>query len=214
MWIEGKHRCLWTHGIPGAGKSILASFVAEEVNKHCTSFSNQSSKLGHAYYYCYYGHKQDESSHFLRWIIGQLTRQSSKLSNEVHDMFKSGREPSVTALLSALHSTISFFTQVYIVLDAVDESMPRDELLRVIHTISIDERFSVISIFVTSRQYIDIENVMTTCSIPITMSNSFIEEDIGTLVRSTVQSDAKYKRWPVDLICELQDTIPKKAQGM
>ncbi|KAF2449270.1 hypothetical protein P171DRAFT_480367 [Karstenula rhodostoma CBS 690.94] len=75
LWIEGKHRCLWIHGIPGAGKSILASYLAEKIENYCTASSSGSSKLGHAYYYCYFGHNQDEASHFLRWIIGQLCRQ-------------------------------------------------------------------------------------------------------------------------------------------
>ena len=106
------------------------------------------------------------------------------------------------------------FERVYIVLDAVDESMPRADLLRVIRDLSTDTRFSALSLLVTSRQYIDIEQVLEACSIPITMSNPFVEEDIWTLVHSTVQSDARYQRWPEDLRREMQDTIPKRAKGM
>ena len=106
------------------------------------------------------------------------------------------------------------FERVYLVLDAVDESMPRADLLRVIRDLSTDARFSALGLLVTSRQYIDIEQVLEVCSIPITMSNQFVEEDIRTLVHSTVKSDERYKRWPEDLRCEMQDTIPKKAKGM
>ena len=214
LWIEGKHRCLWIYGIPGAGKSILASYVAEEIEKHCTSSSSESSKLGHAYYYCYFGHNQDESSHFLRWIIGQLCRQSTKVPEELQNIYKSGKTPTLSRLLSVLHSTMEGFERVYLVLDAVDESMPRADLLRVIRDLSTDARFSALGLVVTSRQYIDIEQVLEVCSIPITMSNQFVEEDIGILVHSTVQSDERYQRWPEDLRCEMQDTIPKRAKGM
>jgi hypothetical protein len=214
LWIEGKHRCLWIHGIPGAGKSILASYLAEEITKHCASSSSESSKLGHAYYYCYFGHNQDESSHFLRWIIGQLCRQSNKVPKELQDLYNSGISPSLSSLLSALHTAMRDFKRVYIVMDAVDESMPRADLLRVIRDLSTDDRFSALGLLVTSREYIDIEQVLEICSIPITMSNQYVEKDIGTLVRSTVQSDEKYRRWPEDLKCEMQELIPKKAQGM
>ena len=214
LWIEGKHRSLWVHGIPGAGKSILASYVAEEIEKHCNSSSTNKSKLGHAYYYCYFGHNQDESSHFLRWIIGQLCRQSTRVPEKLQDIYKSGKAPTLSSLLSVLHITMEGFERVYLVLDAVDESMPRADLLRVIRDLSTDARFTTLSLVVTSRQYIDIEQVLEVCSIPITMSNPFVEEDIRTVVHSTVQSDARYQRWPEDLICELQDTIPKKAKGM
>lgn len=214
LWIEGKHRCLWIHGIPGAGKSILASYLAEVIEKRCTSSSNGCLKLGHAYYYCYFGHNQDESSHFLRWVIGQLCRQSTKVPEELQNIYKSGKTPTLSSLLSVLHHTMEGFERVYLILDAVDESVPRTDLLRVIRDLSTDARFSALGLLVTSRQYIDIEQVLESCSIPITMCNPFVEEDIGTLVNSTVQSDARYQRWPEDLRHELQDTIPRKAKGM
>ena len=188
--------------------------MAGEVEKHCASFSSENSKLGHAYYYCYFGHNQDETSHFLQWIIGQLCRQSTTLPEKLQNVYKSGKTPSLSGLLSILHSTMEGFERVYLILDAVDESMPREDLLRVIRDLSTDTRFSTLGLLVTSRRYIDIEEVLESCSIPITMSNSFVEEDIGTLVRSTVRSDARYQRWPEDLICELQDTVPKRANGM
>jgi hypothetical protein len=106
------------------------------------------------------------------------------------------------------------FKRVYLVLDAVDESMPRIDLLRIIRDLSTDARFSSLDLIVTSRQYIDIEQVWEICSIPITMSNPFVEEDIGALVRTTLQSDAKYQQWPEDLKIEMQDAIPKKAKAI
>jgi hypothetical protein len=214
LWIKGQHRSLWIHGIPGAGKSVLASYLAEEIEKHCTSSSSENAKLGHAYYYCYFGRNQDESSHFLRWIIGQLCRQSTRVPEKLQDIYKSGKAPTLSSLLSVLHITMEGFERVYLVLDAVDESMPRADLLRVIRDLSTDARFTTLSLVVTSRQYIDIEQDLEVCSIPITMSNPFVEEDIRTLVHSTVQSDARYQRWPEDLRCEMQDMIPKKAKGM
>lgn len=214
LWIEGEYRCLWIHGIPGAGKSILASYLAEEIQKFCTSSSNNHLKLGYAYYYCYFGHNQDDSSHFLRWIIGQLCRQSTNVPQELQDTHKSGRLPTFLSLLSILQSTLEEFRRVYIVLDAVDESIPRDELLRVIRDLTTDVRFSNLSLLVTSREYIDIEQVLEACSVPIDMSNSFVEEDIRTLVYSTIHSDAKFQRWSEELRREMLDVIPKKAKGM
>jgi hypothetical protein len=214
LWIDGKHRCLWINGIPGAGKSILASYLAEEIEKHCSSSSSVNLRLGHAYYYCYFGHNQDESPHFLRWIIGQLCRQSNQVPKELQNIYKSGKSPTLSSLLSVLHSVLRQFKRVYLVLDAVDESMPRADLLRVIRDLSTDIRFSSLGLVVTSRQYVDIEQVLESCSISITMSNPFVEEDIRALVHSTVRSDARYQPWPEDLKCELQDTIPQRAKGM
>ena len=175
---------------------------------------HKSSKLGHAYYYCYFGHNQDESSHFLRWIIGQLCRQSTNVPDKLHDVYRSGQAPSLSSLLDILHNVLEGFERVYVVLDAVDESIPRADLLRVIRDLSTDTRFSNLGLLVTSRQYIDIEQVLEACSIPITMSNSFVEEDIGVLVQSTIQSSVTFQRWPEDLRNEMQERIPKQAKGM
>lgn len=92
--------------------------------------------------------------------------------------------------------------------------MPRDDLLRTIRDLSTDPRFASIALLVTSREYIDIEVVMNACSTPIGMSNPFVEEDIRTLVRATLQSDSKYRKWPKILQSEMEDTIPRKAEGM
>ncbi|KAL9617227.1 MAG: hypothetical protein Q9160_007955 [Pyrenula sp. 1 TL-2023] len=214
VWIKGKHRCLWISGIPGAGKTILASYLAEEIERRCTSSSSESLKLDHMYYYCYFGHNQDESTHFLRWVIGQLCRQSSRIPQEVLDMYESGKSPTLSQLLSALCSTLEVFERAYVVLDAVDESLPRADLLRVIRDLSQDARFSALGLIVTSRQYIDIEQIMGSCSMPVPMTNQFVEDDIRALVHSTIQKDARYQKWPEDLKREMQDTVPKKAEGM
>ncbi|KAF2108168.1 hypothetical protein BDV96DRAFT_692846 [Lophiotrema nucula] len=212
LWMEGKHRCLWITGIPGAGKSILASYLVEKIQKHCTSSSSKSLKLGHAYYYCYFGHNQNEASHFLGWMIGQLCRQSGRVPEELQKAYKSRRSPTLSSLLAILHSTLGAFERVYVVLDAVDESLSRADLLSVIGNLSTDPRFSCLGLIVTSRVYIDIERVMKTCSVQITMSNPFVKEDIGTFVQSTLNSDARYQRWPEDLRLEVQHETTKRAK--
>jgi len=134
--------------------------------------------------------------------------------DELQDVYTSGQDPSLSSLLDILHNVLEEFERVYIVLDAVDESIPRADLLRVIRDITTDTRFSTLGLLVTSRQYIDIEQVLEACSTPITMSNSFIEDDIGILVQSTIQSSVTFQRWPEDLRHEMQERIPKQAKGM
>jgi hypothetical protein len=131
-----------------------------------------------AYYYCYFGHSQDEAMAFLRWIIAQLSRQAEVVSILVHDLFRRGGEPSIQELLDSLEQLLQFFGRVYIVIDAVDESNPRHDLLEVIHTLVTDPRYSHLQILVTGREYVEIERVTEKISVFVPMSNSLVEQDI------------------------------------
>jgi hypothetical protein len=74
-WLEGKTRCLWLHGIPGAGKTVLASFLVDQAQAAClklTITASQGKPVVCVYYYCYFARSQDETAPFLRWVVGQL----------------------------------------------------------------------------------------------------------------------------------------------
>ncbi|KAF5648656.1 hypothetical protein F52700_972 [Fusarium sp. NRRL 52700] len=213
-WLASSTRCLWIHGIPGSGKTILASWLIENVQGHCKRVATENAPCTSVYYYCYFGHHQDEASPFLRWVITQLSRQAGVVSTLIHDLFRRGGEPSIPELLDGLGQILQVFSCAYIVIDAADESDPRDELLEVIHTLVTDLRFSNVQILVTSREYIDIERAMEKVSVPIPMANELVEHDIRLHVQSILQSNPKFRCWPDDLLIEVEDAISTKAKGM
>ncbi|RKK71217.1 hypothetical protein BFJ69_g11161 [Fusarium oxysporum] len=180
----------------------------------CKRVSTESSPCTSAYYYCYFGHPQDEAAPFLRWIITQLSRRAEVVSTLRHDLFRRGGEPSIPELLDALEQILQVFSCVYIVIDAVDESNPRDELLEVIHTLVTDPKLPNIKILVSSREYIDIERVMEKISVSVPMSNKLVEQDIRLHVRSTLRSNIKFQCWPNDLLIDVENAVSTQAKGM
>ncbi|KAL5593067.1 hypothetical protein FOBRF1_012169 [Fusarium oxysporum] len=132
----------------------------------------------------------------------------------MHGLFKRGTEPSIPELLDTLEQILQVFSCVYIVIDAVDESNPRDELLEVIHTLVTDRRFPNLQILVTSREYMDIERVMEKVSVSVPMSNELVEQDIRLYVRSILCSNLKFQCWPDDILIEVEDAVSTKAKGM
>ncbi|KAF5564562.1 hypothetical protein FPHYL_4663 [Fusarium phyllophilum] len=213
-WLASSTRCLWVHGIPGSGKTVLASWLIKNVQEHCKRVSTRKSPCVSAYYYCYFGHHQDESAPFLRSVITQLSRQADVISTLTHDLYRRGGEPSTPELLDALEQILRVLSSVYIVIDAVDESNPRDDLLDAIQTLVTDRRFTNLQILVTSREYIDIERAMEKVSVSVPMSNELVEQDIRLHVQSILRSNLKFRCWPDDLLIEVEDAISTKAKGM
>src|SRR4051812_39802977 len=88
------------------------------------------------------------------------------------------RDPRLPKLLDALATILDEFETIYVIVDAVDESKPRDDLLKTLRDLVTDPRFGKIQLLVTSREYLDIESVMEEISKPVSMSNPSIERDI------------------------------------
>jgi hypothetical protein len=212
-WIECKNRCLWIHGIPGAGKTVLASYLIGEIKNHCKALSGK--RCTHIYYYCYFGHNQDEATPFLRWVINRLCRESDAVPSCIYDMFKHGGTPSLIDLMGALELMLSAsFDTVYITIDAIDESMPRADLLKLLRDLATDARFEKIQLLATSRQYLDIERVMEEVSVEVSMSNPLVDEDIRTYVQSQLHTLPNFKRWPPNLLVEAEQALMSKSKGM
>ncbi len=162
-WIEGGsvsdggyRRFLWIHGIPGAGKTILASFLIDSTALVCQA-------RGYSYYYCSHQRGQDETRPFLQWVLADLCNQSNRfIPPELHSLHEQHRGNvhgvATDSLLRCLLAvTRRFGRQVYIIVDAVDESVkPRNHFLRVLTTIGTDPDFEHVSLLMTSRDEVDI----------------------------------------------------------
>lgn len=61
-FLHGEYRAIWLNGIPGAGKTVLASHLVDKLQ----DLGQRYKRTGAAYYYCYFGCNQDETEPFLR----------------------------------------------------------------------------------------------------------------------------------------------------
>ena len=189
-WKAGSLRFIWAHGIPGAGKTILLSYIAEDVREFCRQ--NEYEITAWAYYYCYFARNQDEIQHFLRWIISQPCRQLGGVPREVRKLFITGRYPTTPELLDTLREITMQFSRVYITIDALDESMDREEILRLLCRVMEDERFSRIQLLVTSRKEVNIERALSNMGTNLSLSNPYVDADIRAYVKSRLRKDSKF----------------------
>ncbi|KAI1500507.1 hypothetical protein F5X99DRAFT_386226 [Biscogniauxia marginata] len=217
QWLNGHNmlgeyrRFIWIHGIPGAGKTVLASYLIEEAANFCHSH-------GYAYYYCLYSRGQDETAPLLKWVLNLLSRQAGRLvPTKLHAAYQAERALSIRDLLDCLEEISHQFTRVYIIVDAVDESQPRDLLLKTLSEIGTSERFSNVSLLFTSRKENDImetiHGVQDFC-FEISMSNKNVRDDIKSFIHAQLKKGTAWRRWDDAFLNEIEDRLVQEARGM
>lgn len=83
---------------------------------------------------------------------------------------------------------------VYIILDVVDESNPREGILSVIVDLVTEKEFAKIRLVATSRDYIEIGSRLRPVAVSIPMSNPIVDEDIRKYVGAVLQGNRKLRR--------------------
>lgn len=211
-WLAASNRFLWLHGIPGAGKTILASFIVQNAQRFCEE--SDLNDIASVYYYCYFGRSQDETNPFLRWIISQLCRQLKYIPERLSMLSKRGLEPRTQDLLDVLTELVRKFRRVYIIVDALDESHDRRFLLNILIKLTSDEDYDKISLLVLSREKRDIHHAFDGIGTSMSLSNSHIDNDIRVYIEGELRIDRKLSRWPDSLKRDIRDALVKGANGM
>ncbi len=205
-------RLLWIHGIPGVGNTVLASFLIEQMQPYVECPG--PLRFGFAYYYCLFSHNQDETGPFLRWIITQLCRQACRVPTQLQNIVWSGRESSTAHLLLLLEKVLAEFDVVVIIIDALDESLPREQLLIQIRTLATNNRFHKLRVCATSREYNDITLTLSDESISLPMSTEAVQKDIERHVQAVLSAVRPFKNWPEFLSEEVKWGLLNGAKGM
>ncbi|KAJ9217078.1 hypothetical protein DTO166G4_1133 [Paecilomyces variotii] len=125
-WIEMPQQTLFCPGIPGAGKTILASVVIDELE----SQYGTNHDVGIAYFYCSYQHNDDQGQKLeilLAAVLRQLVQGLFLIPDTIHALHEKhrtkGTRPSVEELSRALRLTMAHFSRLFIVIDALDECL-------------------------------------------------------------------------------------------
>jgi len=209
-WLTGQVPLFWVYGIPGAGKTVLLSFIAISLQKHCNTARNAG--MAFCYYYCYFGRSQDETPHLLRWAISQLCRQSGTVPAEVVKLFGAGTEPAVNELISALSAVVQPFDAVFLLVDALDETQNQTRLASTLMCLR-GSRFPNVRVLATSRQEPDIERVLQKEQ-SMSLLNPLVDEDIRLYIGETLRSDPRFRRWQPVLVSAVEDALIAGAKGM
>ncbi|KAJ7589321.1 hypothetical protein C8J56DRAFT_765620, partial [Mycena floridula] len=216
-WKDGKTKFLWCPGIPGAGKTILSSIIVE----HLRSAIFQP-KIAVICIYCDYRQQEGQTpTQLLGSILKQLAQQHPVLSDHLlalHRKYPSqGAHPSIDELFKALQTEVLLYSQVYIVVDALDESSESNQARELFFSTCPQGLWSLpdhVHLLVTSRDILSISQAFDNTP---RISIQAHKEDLETYIRGRITTDIKLKKLVKDdraLAAEIIEQVILKAAGM
>ena len=121
-WFNDSNQTIFCRGIPGAGKTMIASIVTD----HLLCKVPQKEDIGVAYLYCNYKRREEQKAvNLLSVILKQLIQRRPSVSGPVDALhtlhIQHGTRPSFAEISQALRSVISSYSHVFLVIDALDE---------------------------------------------------------------------------------------------
>lgn len=210
-WLTQDKSFLWLSGFAGCGKSVLCSTAIQHTFRHKRS----DPRVGVAFFYFTFNDesKQDESA-MLRALILQLSGQLSDPGTDLARLHKSYPTsiPPAIILRTHLRNLVQKFDQVYVLLDALDESR-REQVLIAIETM-LKWSLPRLHILVTSRDEPDIrESLSLSEHEEVLMKNAEIDRDISDFISGQLNLNPKLRKWHAHHD-RIQEVLAERAQGV
>lgn len=213
-WISGTGRILWCPGIPGAGKTVLASIVVSHLRNRFKS----NSDVGIACIYCDYMTTDTQKPvNLIASVWMQLVMEREHLSADVKALYKinanKGIRPTLREVSNILQSEVTRYSRVFIVLDALDECP--------------EANGSRISLLTALRALQPTVNLMVTSRFAETIAHEFKDakqleisakvEDVRTYVSDRISRDGRLSKFVIQdatLGEDIQKTVVGNTQDM
>ncbi|CAG8365369.1 unnamed protein product [Penicillium salamii] len=211
--LNGRVRSLQLMFTAGTGKSFLTARVIDHLR------ANLHPGEGLAFYYCQRtGQNFEEPSDVIRAIFRQLATpahelQEDEMRKDVRDLFVQSKKmthPSISICKEQIIKSLSQYSQITLVLDALDEcAQPRKELFDLIDSL-VSQSECLVRIFASSRPESDIEerfrdDLTIKTEVPDVKDDirSFIDKKIGELRWNS--NTAVYREDVVEALVEKSD---------
>jgi hypothetical protein len=213
-WMNQSNQVLFFSGIPGAGKTICASIVINELLARFRS----DARIGIAYIYCNFRRNQDQKAiDLLASLLRQFSQGLAPLPQILRRFYESHQlrrtRPSLDEISQALQSVVSEYSKAFIIIDAVDECQysggDRKRLLAGLFSLQVKTGLCLLA---TSRSIPNIEKEFEGRStrIEIRASDSdlkrYIDENMARLPAFVLRS--------TDLQKEVERSIIGAVNGM
>lgn len=215
-WREQPNSFLWVNGFAGGGKSVLCSTAIQYTFRE----KGHAPGMGIGFFYFDFNDLSKQSQFgALCALILQLSGQVQDGNKDLEHLYESHGSGSSTPpspmLVAYLQRLCQRFTNVYIFLDALDES-PRDDMRDgVLDLVATIRGWSLpgLHLLVTSRDLFDIRDSLNPIDDEdVAMKRGAVDEDITMWISSQLNHNQKLKRCKPRLE-EIQSILTEHAQG-
>ncbi|KAJ6605260.1 ankyrin repeat-containing domain protein [Mycena vulgaris] len=188
-WESGSGRTLWCPGIPGAGKTVLASMVVDHLRVRAKS-KQENIGVG-----CIYlNHKEagnQTPDNLLSGLWRQLVRgrDVGSLAKEIYEGHLEERTPPLPEeVVKVLRSSFTHFSKIYLIVDAVDE-YPEDKRWILLGHLA---KLNSANLMITSRPQI-LPDPFSFSNLE-TLDIHAREEDLQTYVNAQIDSSSRLSK--------------------
>jgi len=211
QWLRmlPRKRVLWLCGKSGAGKTILFSNAVERLRRTKGSQDNIAS----AYFYCAF---DDASSQDPIFILGSYLIQLFSCRPDLYQANEAALqscEPTASDILELLQQCCKNYAEVYLFLDALNESAQGEKILKAFHKL----------ICSSHNVYIVLTSINNDTSCDDNLKNELkvinfnaIEQrkDFDTYIGARIATSPKLADLDEDLQKSIHDTLLRDANGM
>jgi hypothetical protein len=147
-WYSGLRRHIWLHGLAGCGKTVLSATVLDYLAK-----GNDNPILN--FFFDFSDTEKQTYESMLRSLTFQLYEGGIDSALHLNTSFQAHQhgkvQPEAKALSAILFKMLGVQKRVFIVLDALDESTSRDDILKWIEDIISRPELAHVQLLYTSR---------------------------------------------------------------
>ena len=214
-WLDASDSLLVLYGIPGSGKTIIASSIIAEIEDSVLT----SKSILLYYYFDFNDRRKQTASGCLSSLILQLALVMNDFQRIwlLYTLCEQGRrQPTMPEMEDALRGSLEASPKIYLVLDALDECQELDEVLGFI--ISIFTSWDInVKLLATTRKERNIDEALQPLKpIIINLQDDLITDDIQVYVTNRLTTNLRLKRWCLDpnIKSEIESTLVMGADGM
>ena len=169
------------------------------------------------YYFNFKDSKATGASSFLKSILRQLIEQckfSGDLLEHESELRKVQHLQSVDQLVDTFLIIAPLMRQhIYLVIDAVDESMDEDLIFESVGRMIVNCQCLSL-LFTTRHHFVVSDNSESTMPRRVCISEQKESQDIKIYISSRLQTDKRMAKWPTELKEEVLQTLNQDAAGM